>query len=231
MRISPRLILLITCCFFFSSAINAGGIQLGRTRVIYDANKKEAALPLINSEKELPWLIQSWVMNADNKTRAPFIITPPLFRLDPQSEQSLRIMRTEAIAVTDKESLFYLVVRMIPASDRQNEQSNVLHLIYKTQIKVFYRPSGLRGIPEDSCKHLQYRRSGNQLQIENSSNFYSVFDSILVGSTLLRAADMVPPKSRVTLAIEDNATTQTVSWRCINDYGGTSEKFTASLKS
>ena len=65
---TPRLITLFTLALIASStAANAEGIQLGRTRVIYDANKKEASLPLINSEKELPWLIQSWVMNADNK--------------------------------------------------------------------------------------------------------------------------------------------------------------------
>ncbi|HCL6625812.1 TPA: molecular chaperone [Citrobacter amalonaticus] len=231
MRVLPQFAPLIIFCLLFSSTIKAGGIQLGRTRIIYYANKKEAALPLINSEKELPWLVQSWVMNADNKTRAPFIITPPLFRLNPQSEQSLRIIRTENIAVTDRESLYYLVVRMIPASDRQSEQNNVLHLIYKTQIKLFFRPSGLNGSAEDGCRQLQYSRSGNQLQIENHSDFYSVFDSVFVGSTLLRTADMVPPKSRVTLGMGANATAQTVSWRCINDYGGTSEKFTASLKS
>ena len=154
---TPRLITLFTLALIASStAANAEGIQLGRTRVIYDANKKEASLPLINSEKELPWLIQSWVMNADNKTRAPFIITPPLFRLDPKSEQTLRIMKSENITQTNVESLYYLIVRMIPASDRQNQQSNVLNIIYKTQIKLFYLPKGLEGSADDACKNLHF---------------------------------------------------------------------------
>ena len=93
-----------------SFAANAQGIQLGRTRVIYDASKKEASLPLVNTEKELPWLIQSWVINSDNKTRAPFIITPPLFRLDPKSEQTLRIMKSDNITKKNVESLYYLIV-------------------------------------------------------------------------------------------------------------------------
>ena len=120
---TPRLSTIFTLALIASSTLaNAEGIQLGRTRVIYDANKKEASLPLTNSEKEIPWLIQSWVLNADNKTRAPFIITPPLFRLDPKSEQTLRIMKSENITQTNVESLYYLIVRMIPASDRQNQQ-------------------------------------------------------------------------------------------------------------
>lgn len=32
----------------------AGGIIVGRTRVIYDADKKEASLPLINNAEKTP---------------------------------------------------------------------------------------------------------------------------------------------------------------------------------
>ncbi|MDR1842258.1 MAG: molecular chaperone [Citrobacter amalonaticus] len=230
MKAPLLLILLTTSSSLFSLGSSAEGIQLGRTRVVYDANKKEAALPLINTEKELTWLVQSWVMNADNKTRAPFIITPPLFRLDPKSGQSLRVMRSEMITTTDRESLYYLIVRMIPARDRKDEQSNALHLIYRTQIKLFYRPSGLSGTPEEACQNLRYSQSGNQLRIENSSAFYSVFDSVLVGNTQLRTADMVAPKSSVSLTFDAKTAAQSVSWRCINDYGGTTDKFTTSLK-
>lgn len=228
---TPRLITLFTIALIASStAANAEGIQLGRTRVIYDANKKEASLPLINSEKELPWLIQSWVMNADNKTRAPFIITPPLFRLDPKSEQTLRIMKSENITQTNVESLYYLIVRMIPASDRQNQQSNVLNIIYKTQIKLFYRPKGLEGSADDACKNLHFSQSGKQLTIENTSHFYTVFSSLTLGSSKVQA-DMVAPQSSVTLPLNAPIATSSASWHCINDYGGETVAYTAALSS
>ncbi|HFF8547132.1 TPA: molecular chaperone [Kluyvera cryocrescens] len=228
---TPRLITLFTLALIASStAANAEGIQLGRTRVIYDANKKEASLPLINSEKELPWLIQSWVMNADNKTRAPFIITPPLFRLDPKSEQTLRIMKSENITQTNVESLYYLIVRMIPASDRQNQQSNVLNIIYKTQIKLFYRPKGLEGSADDACKNLHFNQSGKQLTIENTSHFYTVFSSLTLGSSKVQA-DMVAPQSSVTLPLNAPIATSSASWHCINDYGGETVAYTAALSS
>ena len=228
---TPRLITLFTLALIASStAANAEGIQLGRTRVIYDANKKEASLPLINSEKELPWLIQSWVMNADNKTRAPFIITPPLFRLDPKSEQTLRIMKSENITQTNVESLYYLIVRMIPASDRQNQQSNVLNIIYKTQIKLFYRPKGLEGSTDDACKNLHFSQSGKQLTIENTSHFYTVFSNLTLGSSKVQA-DMVAPQSSVTLPLNAPIATSSASWHCINDYGGETVAYTAALSS
>lgn len=222
---------LLTLTLIASSlAANAQGIQLGRTRVIYDASKKEASLPLVNTEKELPWLIQSWVMNTDNKTRAPFIITPPLFRLDPKSEQTLRIMKSDNITKQNIESLYYLIVRMIPASDRQDEKNNVLHLIYKTQIKLFYRPEGMNGRAEDACKDLRFSLSGQQLKIENSSNFHTVFSSLSVGSNKVQA-DMVAPQSNLTLPLSTRGASSSVSWRCINDYGGTTSAYTAALSS
>lgn len=222
---------LLTLTLIASSlAANAQGIQLGRTRVIYDASKKEASLPLVNTEKELPWLIQSWVMNIDNKTRAPFIITPPLFRLDPKSEQTLRIMKSDNITKQNIESLYYLIVRMIPASDRQDEKNNVLHLIYKTQIKLFYRPEGMDGRAEDACKDLRFSLSGQQLKIENSSNFHTVFSSLSVGSNKVQA-DMVAPQSNLTLPLSTRGASSSVSWRCINDYGGTTSAYTAALSS
>ncbi|HAY3963077.1 fimbria/pilus periplasmic chaperone, partial [Escherichia coli] len=73
-------IITLLCSFCIGQAL-AGGIVLQRTRVIYDASRKEAALPVANKGAETPYLLQSWVDNIDGTSRAPFIITPPLFRL------------------------------------------------------------------------------------------------------------------------------------------------------
>lgn len=129
-----KLLQLLIVVFVFSggiSAAHAGGVQIGRTRVIYNANDKEEALPIINKGADTPWLVQSWVDTGDGKTRGPFIITPPLFRLDPQKEQSLRIIWSGVPLPENRESLFYINVRTIPASDKANKDSNMLRLIYK----------------------------------------------------------------------------------------------------
>ena len=61
----------------------AGGIVLERTRRHLRCREKEAALPVANRSENLPYLLQSWVdNNAQGTARGPFIITPPLFRLD-----------------------------------------------------------------------------------------------------------------------------------------------------
>ena len=212
-----------------STLCHATGIQIGRTRIIYDATKKEVALPLQNNDKELPWLIQSWTDTGDGKTRGPFIVTPPLFRLDPQKEQSLRITWNGAALPGDKESLFYMNVRTVPATATDDGNKNVLRLIYKTRLKMFWRPSGLDGSPSETCKNLRFVRHDRQLTVLNAGAFYSVFDSLTLGGKKIEKADMVGPKSSVVIPLPESVQGTSVSWRCITDYGNASEKYTSTL--
>ncbi|MCF8583504.1 molecular chaperone [Enterobacter asburiae] len=227
MRILLRVLLCIPV--IASAFCHAAGIQIGRTRIIYDAAKKEVALPLQNNDKELPWLIQSWTDTGDGKTHGPFIVTPPLFRLDPQKEQSLRITWNGTTLAGDKESLFYMNVRTVPATATDEGDKNVLRLIYKTRLKLFWRPVGLSGTPSESCKNLRFARHGQQLTVINEGAFYSVFDSLALGAHKVEKADMVAPKSRADIPLPDNAQGTSVTWRCITDYGNASEKYTATL--
>lgn len=214
---------------FSSSLSYATGIQVGRTRLIYDASKKEISLPLMNNDKELPWLIQSWTDTGDGKTKGPFIVTPPLFRLDPQKEQSLRIAWDGTAQPVDRESLFYMNVRTIPATAKEDADKNVLRLIYKTRLKLFWRPKNLSGTPNESCKNLQFLRKNDRLTVKNDGNYFTVFDSLKVGNTAIRQADLVAPKSSVELPMAGNGVGSQVSWRCITDYGNATDLFTNKL--
>jgi P pilus assembly chaperone PapD len=217
--------------FIVNTSCIAGGIQVGRTRIIYDANKKEVELPLTNKDKSLPWLIQSWSDIGDGKTKGPFIVTPPLFRLDPEKEQSLRITWTGQTLPSDRESLFYINVRTIPATTKEDADKNVLRLIYKTRMKMFWRPTGLSSTAGESCKNIHFTLNGKDLVIVNDGSFYSIFDSVRIDGHLLENAEMIAPKSTVRLVLESNfSAARQIDWRCITDYGNASEKFTARLR-
>ncbi|WP_333909468.1 molecular chaperone [Kluyvera georgiana] len=214
---------------FYSCMCTAAGVQVGRTRIIFDANKKEVALALTNTDEQLPWLIQSWTDIGDEKTRGPFIVTPPLFRLDGKKEQSLRITWNGTPLPEDKESLFYMNVRTIPATAKEDESKNVLRLIYKTRIKLFWRPKKISGTPTESCAKLQFTRSGNVLKVTNKNAFYAVFDSLHLGAVALKQADMVAPFSDASFPLNAQPSTNQVTWRCISDYGSPSQQYSAPL--
>ncbi|MBB1201338.1 molecular chaperone [Enterobacteriaceae bacterium 89] len=227
--IKTVLILVVVNIYLSASSSFASGIQIGRTRIIYDASKKEVSLPLTNKDSNLPWLVQAWTDTGANQARGPFIITPPLFRLDPQKEQSLRITWSGVPLPEDRESLFYMNVRTIPAMDKDADQQNVLRLIYKTRLKLFWRPTGLKGTPVENCQHLRFTLSGNVLTVHNDGDYYSVFDTLSVGTQAVKGIDFVAPHNSLQHPLTGSNRNSAVKWRCISDYGNATQPFSGLL--
>ena len=69
-----------------ASAAIAGGVGLGTTRVIYPQNSSQASLSIQNTDASKVFLIQSWVSNPDGNKSADFIITPPIFVIQPKKK-------------------------------------------------------------------------------------------------------------------------------------------------
>ncbi|MGL4116894.1 fimbria/pilus periplasmic chaperone, partial [Escherichia coli] len=113
-------------------------------RVIYDGNKKEASLTVQNKNKSEEFLIQSWVDDATGSKKTPFIITPPLFKLEPGKNNILRIVNVNPSLPQDRESVYWVNVKAIPSQNEENEGKNVLQIAVRTRIKLFYRPAGLK---------------------------------------------------------------------------------------
>ena len=202
----------------------AGGIVLQRTRVIYDASRKEAALPISNQADKTPYLIQSWVEDTQGK-RGAFIITPPLFRLNAGEDSSLRIMSSGTSLPQDKESLFHLNVRAIPALEKgRAENANTLTLVIKSRIKLFYRPAHLKGEWYDAYKSIEYKRNKNTLNIYNPSAYYVVFAGLSLGNIdLTNRIEYIAPGETKQLSLPPATTGNEVRWAAINDYGGSSK--------
>lgn len=70
------------------------GIVIGGTRIIYNGDKKETSASIRNPDRSGVWLVQSWVDSGMKGSKTPFIVTPPLFRINPGEENILRIVRT-----------------------------------------------------------------------------------------------------------------------------------------
>ena len=73
-------------------------------------------------------MIQSWVETLNGGAeKAPFIITPPLYRLDKDQQNVERIVLAGALP-QDKESLYWLNIKAIPAAPRKD---NTLQIAVK----------------------------------------------------------------------------------------------------
>lgn len=96
-------------------------VVISGTRVIYSSEAKDVTVKLNNVGKA-PVLIQSWIDDGDmtvkpENIRVPFILTPPINRVDPGKGQTLRLSYTGAALPMDKESVFWLNVLEIPAKN------------------------------------------------------------------------------------------------------------------
>ncbi len=198
------------------------GIVIGGTRVIYDGDKKETAASVRNPEKSGVYLVQSWVDSGDQGSKAPFIVTPPLFRINPGEENMLRIVRTGGNLPQDRESVFWLNVKSIPATDDSQPRTNVLQVVVKSRLKLFYRPAGLEGQPESAYHQLSVARSGNRLTVSNPTPYYVTLFTLKVDGQEIKEADMVPPKGNANFTLP-LASASSVTWQAISDYGGISQ--------
>lgn len=206
---------------FLAGVISAhaeGGIALGATRVIYPADAKQTSLALSNSNKQERYLINAWIENATGQKEKTFVITPPLFVSEPNSENTLRIIYAGPALATDKESLFYLNVKAIPSVDKQGGSSrNVLQLAILSRIKLFVRPKNLAVQPAQALDTLAFTRSGTNVTIKNPSPYYVTLVNLQMAGKKLDNV-MISPKSTASVTLPGGVQ-GALSWQSVNDYG------------
>lgn len=212
------------------SMISHAGIIIGGTRLVFDGEKKEASININNPDNK-PYLIQSWVDSGSTNAgvqavKAPFIITPPLFRLDENQQNILRVVRAGGDLPTNKESLFWLNIKSIPSAEKRQ---NTLQIAVKTRIKLIFRPAGLKSQLDEAAHSLTWKKIGNQLQVTNPSAHYFSFFNVQINGAVVKSANIVAPQSSATFDLPPGVGGGALTWQFINDYGGSSKVLSSSL--
>ena len=223
---------------FFAAVPHAtAGIVVNGTRVVYPAAKREVTIS-IHNPGETPSLVQAWLDTGDphakpGESKVPFVMTPPLFRLDPTKSQSLRLVYTHDPLPADRESLFWLNVLDIPPRAAANpDLPNQLELAFKHRMKVFFRPAGLAGSAADAPARLTWKllsKDGKLVGIQASNpTAYHVsltqVSATVAGHPVIAKADMVDPFASRSFDLPDPVTAPSgavaVEYWFVNDYGG-----------
>ncbi|WP_265435887.1 fimbria/pilus periplasmic chaperone [Aeromonas media] len=151
-------------------------VTIDRTRVIFPGQSDSITLNIINTNKSLPYLAQAWLEDSEGKKiDHPFIVLPPIQRLEADSQSMLKIQALPNVGQLpqDRESLFYFNVREIPP---KSDKPNTLQLALQTRVKFFYRPSSL--IPKKSepkvvwQNKLKLYRESDKFRIENPTPYF-----------------------------------------------------------
>lgn len=204
------------------------GVIINGTRLIYQGGKKESSIGISNPDAT-DYLVQSWAdSGGKNLAKAPFLITPPLFRLDAKEDNVLRVVRTGGNLPEDRESLFWLNIKAIPSSKRV-EGVNTLQIAINTRIKLLYRPSSVKGKPEDVADRLEWHREGNDLVVNNPTPFYMNFQSVTLNGHKIDKAGWAVPETQTHIALPAHTGGSNVTWSIITDYGSISKSWSTSV--
>lgn len=203
---------------------------VGATRVIHQVGGKSQSITVANKSDQIVYLVQSWISDyANDKNNKKFIVTLPLFRLNESTENIIRIVHTSALAKLpqDRESVFWLNIKAMPGDKTPAE--NKLTVVFKNQLKLFFRPMGMVGSADGAYKQIGFSRQGNQLVVANTTAYHVTFTAIKAGgANVLKEPVMIAPKDQLNLPLS-SANVRSISWQTINDYGGTTPEKSAVL--
>lgn len=223
----------------FSTSADAS-IVIGGTRVVYNEGAREVSVQLDNNG-DLPSLVQSWIDagNLDSSPEdsdAPFVLTPPIARVNAHSGQALRIAFTGATQPLphDHESVFWLNVLDIPPEPTAapGSNKNFIQLAFRSRIKLFYRPKGLPGTANDAPDALQWKQGrtdkGALTIVASNPTPYHV-SMIAVNAVYGQKSTDLAPQGYMLAPGEQHAfelpkdsgiAPSSVNFSAINDFGG-----------
>ncbi|VVN80745.1 putative fimbrial chaperone YadV [Pseudomonas fluorescens] len=214
-------------------------IVLNNTRIVYAENDREASVKMTNNGSQ-PVVVQSWIDDGEIKKdpslmKVPFMLMPPMTRVDPGQGQTLRLMYTGEALPKDRESVYFLNVLEIPPKVTASEDKNFVQVALRTRIKLFYRPSGLKDSANQAPSKLVWSlvQAGFTwgLQCSNPSPYFVSMSEISLNTSgkSSRVGDgMVAPGAKMNIPLESrpNAGTK-VTFIAIDDYGAPRENISS----
>ncbi|EEP94524.1 Chaperone [Yersinia aldovae ATCC 35236] len=176
--------LLITLLIFMGIFSAKASVVMNGSRIIYSAGEKEHSVQLTNKDN-FPNAVQVWLDSGDAQStpetgKAPFIVTPPFFRIEANAGQTLRLKYTGSGLPTDRESVFYLNFLQVPPVNKA-EKNNKMLVLMRNRIKIFYRPESITGRIDQVSDALTFsvRQQGKDVVVtgNNPTGFYATIAS------------------------------------------------------
>ncbi|AYA08387.1 molecular chaperone [Rahnella aquatilis] len=221
----------ICLVLFTAQAYADGGVSFSRNRMIFPASEKSISIT-VNNHSDNTYLVQAGVsLDSDKKTPAPFMVTPPLFRLEKSDSNVMRIMRVGGDMPPDRESVFYFFASTIPSQSvptmvpgKDGTTGARVTIAMKTVLKLFWRPEGLSMSPASALSKLGFVNEPGGVVVKNPTPYYQSFAALTFdgkAQDIDRQPSMVSPFSELRFTTPQPV--RQVSWAVMNDYGGATE--------
>jgi chaperone protein EcpD len=216
------------------SNVALASVQVAGTRFVYPTAEREITVGLTNSGSQ-PALVQTWLDKGDPAStpgaqKLPFVIVPPLMRIEPGKGQTLRIAYIGGDVPTDRESVYWLNVLEVPPKSASAPGQNVMQIAFRSRLKLFLRPSDLPGSPEKAAEQVTWEvvhaAQGYVLRAHNEARYNISFSEVALNAGGQRYANtdggMVGPSGTYDFPLKglsSNVASGEVDSRWISDYG------------
>jgi fimbrial chaperone protein len=225
---------LLTAALAVEASTASASVVMPNTRVIFDGGAQERSIQLTN-EDQSPSVMQVWTDSGDEQSTpktadSPFIVTPPVFRIEPKAGQTVRLVFTGKQLPQDRESVFYLNTLQIPSINSAYADQNQMLVVLRNRVKIFYRPAAIEGSPQKAVEKLAFRVESKagalKVAASNASNYYVslVQGELICGThTATFKPSMIAPHADAQWAVSGtcpagSAPTE-VKFKYVDDYG------------
>ncbi|HGM5491313.1 TPA: molecular chaperone [Serratia fonticola] len=219
LNIARALSMIVLC---LASTTTSASIVISGTRVIYPSNVKEVTVKIKNVGSS-PVLLQSWIDDGVTNAKpenivVPFILTPPINRVEAGKGQTLRLSYTGTPLATNKESIFWLNVLEIPPKVAAKAGENYLQMAFRSRIKLFFRPEGLVGNANDAGNLLIWKATQGGITANNPTPYYVSLTTVTANGKEVEGQMVAPGESQKFILPNASAGSK-IKFGYVNDYG------------
>lgn len=211
----------ILSLFIILPTYSYASIEINKDKFIFIESKNLEIIEIKNNTTN-DYFIQSWISHYDesNETELPFMITPPLFKIEKDENYSLKIFKTDEIEKKDREILYRINIKRIPLLSNSDENKNLLHISMNSVYNLIYRPVSIEKDAKDAYKRIEFLKNKNNEFIVNNPTpyFITLLNVNSEDVVLIEKSKTIPPfkKYNTKKTIKKDGL---IKWKTIDQYG------------
>ncbi|HGN0211438.1 TPA: molecular chaperone [Proteus mirabilis] len=167
--------------------------------------------------------MQSWVSHYDKEdnSEAPFIISPSLIKLAPNENFTLKIIKTDDIKETNKESVYRVNIKLVPVIDDDMADKNLILISLNSIYNLFYTPKSI--INKNHNKDINFSiNNENLIKINNPTPYFiTIAEAKIDDIDILNKRITLSPFKNYSIKdkkITKNIKDKKVHWKRVDEY-------------
>ncbi|MDY3695734.1 MAG: molecular chaperone [Proteus mirabilis] len=207
--------------FFIFPTYSQSSIEINKDKFIFIESVNQEIIE-INNKANNDYFIQSWVTHYDkeNSNEIPFMVTPPLFKIEKNETFSLKIFKKDEVKERDRETLYRINIKRIPILLNSDNNKNMLHVSINSVYNLIYRPISIEKDAKDAYKKIEFlKNKNNEFIINNPTPYFIALSSVYFNRILIvNESKTIPPfkKYNTKKIISESGY---VKWKIFNQHG------------